>query len=217
MTSRTISIGLTAVVVLGGLGAGGYAYWAHQHESHRQAQAMNAQSPPPSSGHRQTVPAQALIGLLPAIPRLDLQWSPMDELAPLARSRRRSNVKITRVSVPPPLNLELPGETTRDADALNTNTFAQDSAISARTDESAIVDPLVFNLNPNIDDRDTDLADDTHLFNKNNGLRGFMAQNWLSRNVGLQGGLAIKENRLREEDSDLRDNVAIGMGVLFAF
>lgn len=55
------------------------------------------------------------------------------------------------------------------------------------------------------------------LFNRNNGLRGFMKQSWVNQNLGFQGGVAIKPERLQEKDSDLRDNMAIGMGVLLAF
>lgn len=55
------------------------------------------------------------------------------------------------------------------------------------------------------------------LFNRNNGLRGFMKQSWVNQNLGFQGGVAIKPERLREKDSELRDNMAVGMGVLLAF
>lgn len=55
------------------------------------------------------------------------------------------------------------------------------------------------------------------LFNRDNGLRGFMKQSWVNQNLGFQGGLAIKPERLQKKDSDLRDNMAVGMGVLLAF
>ncbi|MES1956052.1 hypothetical protein SAHY_15782 [Salinisphaera hydrothermalis EPR70] len=61
------------------------------------------------------------------------------------------------------------------------------------------------------------MSKDSRLFSHGSGLRGFMAHNWLNDTVGLQGGLAIKENDLRAENSTLRDNVAVGMGVLLAF
>lgn len=139
----------------------------------------------------------------------------MDGLAPSKQAHHHHNVAITRASVPPPLSLELPTGAPGAIDSLGHTAASQGS--SAHTKQPTPSDSLVVNLNPHLDDHNAKFADDTHLFNRNNGLRGFMAQNWFNDNFGLQGGLAIKEGRLREEDSDLSDNVAVGMGFLLAF
>lgn len=55
------------------------------------------------------------------------------------------------------------------------------------------------------------------LFSESNGLRGFMAHNWLNQTLGLQGGMAFRRQEYRKEDSSLRDNMAVGMGLLLAF
>jgi hypothetical protein len=55
------------------------------------------------------------------------------------------------------------------------------------------------------------------LFNRDNGLRGFMKQGWVNQRVGFQGGLAIRQERLRQGNNNLGDNMAVGMGVLLAF
>ncbi|MES1935618.1 hypothetical protein [Salinisphaera hydrothermalis] len=123
-------------------------------------------------------------------------------------------VVITKAAVPPPLNLRLPPSTPSDGRLLT----ARQPLPKAQTTATprTIVGPLSLNLNPHIDDDDA-LAKDSHLFNHASGLRGFMAQNWLNKSVGFQGGLAIKEAQLRAENSRFRDNVAVGMGVLLAF
>lgn len=214
MTSRTIPLSLAAVIAICAVGAGGYAFGLSEHR----ATVVTASHPgpaPSSKGHRSAAPALALIGSLPTVSNRALTWSPMDELAPSKRVHHGANVTITRATVPPPLNLELPANIPSDTDSLDRDAGFQES--TSRVDRPAIIDPLVLNMNPNVDDHDAEFADDAQLFNRNNGLRGFMAQNWLNKNVGLQGGLAIKENRLREENSDLRDNVAVGMGILLAF
>lgn len=212
MTSRKISIALAAVTAICAIGVGGLA-----------PQAATAAHPAPKPASSSKDPHQRVgktapppIRLLPSGSRLELKWSPMDDLAPPKRTHHHTNVTITHASVPPPLlNLELPASTLDTADSSDGSAGFQKSTI--RVDQPAIIDPLVLNLNPNVDDHDAEFAEDSHLFNQNNGLRGFMAHNWLNENVGLQGGLAIKEGRLREEDSNLRDNVAVGMGILLAF
>ncbi|WP_198025001.1 hypothetical protein [Salinisphaera hydrothermalis] len=140
----------------------------------------------------------------------------MHALAQRPKRQHSSPIVITRVSVPPPLNLELP-PTTSAHETLLTGTGRQPLP-KARTASTprAVIDPLALNLNPHLDDDDA-LEKDSRLFNQGSGLRGFMAQNWLNEKVGLQGGLAIKKNDLRAENSTLRNNVAVGMGVLLAF
>jgi hypothetical protein len=60
-------------------------------------------------------------------------------------------------------------------------------------------------------------ADASNLFNRDNGLSGFMADNWVNPQFGFQGGLAIQSPRLREDNSGLKDDIAVGMGLLLAF
>ncbi|WP_353248775.1 hypothetical protein [Salinisphaera sp. T31B1] len=56
------------------------------------------------------------------------------------------------------------------------------------------------------------------LFNPEYGLRGFMKQGWVSSNLGFQGGLGFNDGRrIQTEDGDLRDDIAVGMGVILAF
>lgn len=91
------------------------------------------------------------------------------------------------------------------------------SVVGNRAQTAASTDPLTPGLHSSSTGHDASPAENAHLFNRDNGLRGFMAHNWLTGNVGLQGGLAIKEDRLRQENSNLGDNLAVGMGVLLAF
>lgn len=56
-----------------------------------------------------------------------------------------------------------------------------------------------------------------NLFNPEYGLRGFMKQGWISQRVGLQGGLGLNDDRLIQTESGLRDDIAVGMGVILAF
>ena len=71
-------------------------------------------------------------------------------------------------------------------------------------------------LNPNIDEW-RPRTDDEDLFNNSTGMRGFMTQSWINESVGIQGGLAIPSERTRNENESLSDQMAVGMGVLFAF
>lgn len=211
MRSRTASIYLAAATAVGAAGACGYALWPNGREA-----TVVADSPAQSPWFGA---AEApLIRLLPtpSARDLELKWSPMGGLIPNKQPHSYTNVTITRARVPPPLNLELPAAIPRDTDLLS-GRHALGSGMS--TDPPAAADSLALTPNPAILDhgRHAGLVEGSHLFNRSNGLRGFMAQNWLSENVGLQGGLAIKEERLRQEGSNLRDNMAIGMGVLLAF
>ena len=44
-----------------------------------------------------------------------------------------------------------------------------------------------------------------------------MTQGWFNESVGIQGGLAIPSERTRDDNQSLSDQMAVGMGVLFAF
>jgi len=56
------------------------------------------------------------------------------------------------------------------------------------------------------------------LFNPDYGLRGFMKQGWINQRVAFQGGLGLDDDRINEaRDDDLRDNIAVGMGLIVAF
>ncbi|MGN8200542.1 hypothetical protein ACS8Y6_17835 [Salinisphaera sp. RV14] len=148
-----------------------------------------------------------------------LAWAPMDSLSPLKPERHHdaSVVTITRASVPPPLNLKLPANTPRDVPL--TNESRASLVLTAHSVRAPLAGPLATDAQQNTgSDNAAAAAPDTHLFNRNNGLRGFMAHNWLNKSVGVQGGLAIKDERLRQSSGGgLRGNMAVGMGVLLAF
>gem|GEM_PF-2389865 len=56
------------------------------------------------------------------------------------------------------------------------------------------------------------------LFNPEYGLRGFMKQGWVNSSLGFQGGLGFNDGRrIQTEDDSLRDDIAVGMGVILAF
>lgn len=56
------------------------------------------------------------------------------------------------------------------------------------------------------------------LFNPEYGLRGFMKQGWVNSSLGFQGGLGFNDGRrIQTEDDGLRDDIAVGMGVILAF
>jgi len=56
------------------------------------------------------------------------------------------------------------------------------------------------------------------LFNPEYGLRGFMKQGWVNSSLGFQGGLGFNDGRrIQNEDDSLRDDIAVGMGVILAF
>ncbi len=55
------------------------------------------------------------------------------------------------------------------------------------------------------------------LFNPEYGLRGFLKQQWLSQRFGLQGGLGLNDDRLVETGDGLRDDIAVGMGIILTF
>lgn len=161
----------------------------------------------------QTADWRHLVTLLS--PSQSLVWSAMSGLAKdmkTAGSGKKTDsvVKISRFSVPRPLNLSLP-----DADiyANATNAAPVDPNTDPDDADKSVDDEDVL---AHVDSSDVGL-DEQKLFNQYNGLRGFMVQNWLSDNVGLKGGLAIPTNRMRDGEKDFRDQMAVGMGVLFAF
>ncbi|WP_348761708.1 hypothetical protein [uncultured Salinisphaera sp.] len=126
------------------------------------------------------------------------------------------SVRITRLQVPRPVDVDFadmdlvyPGTADTDSTA--------DSASGTPADRQAARDAWVARqLNPNIDDY-RPRTDDEELFNQNTGLRGFMTQGWFNESVGIQGGLAIPSERTRDDNQSLSDQMAVGMGVLFAF
>jgi len=56
-----------------------------------------------------------------------------------------------------------------------------------------------------------------NLFNPDYGLRGFMKQGWVNQRFGLQGGLGLNDDRVIPTESDFRDDIAVGLGVIVAF
>ena len=146
-----------------------------------------------------------------------LAWSAaggLDEagLAPRPAPPAMPDVRITRIRVPAPvdvdfadMNLVYPGTTDDTAPAAEDAEQDQDP-------EQAISQQL----NPNIDEW-RPRTDDEDLFNNSTGMRGFMTQSWINESVGIQGGLAIPSERTRNENESLSDQMAVGMGVLFAF
>lgn len=166
---------------------------------------------------------------------LDLQLAPMHSLdeTEIKRQRARKS-KVARAakrkaqgkpqlispdSVPPiqrPLDLSLPPPGLPMI--ANIPTPRQAPSASARTTPSRRhADQATLNSNAGVGRPQFEADHTNKLFNRNNGLRGFMKQSWVNQSLGFQGGLAIKSKRLRENNSDLRDNMAVGMGVLLAF
>lgn len=143
-------------------------------------------------------------------------WSRPKQTASKAAPRDAREL-LANVHVPLSLGLDLNLSTDAAGDVDPATPDQAPPAVANRAQNAASIDPLTLGLNSSKAGHHTSAAEDAHLFNRDNGLRGFMAHNWLTGNVGLQGGLAIKENRMRQEDSNLGDNVAVGMGVLLAF
>ncbi|MBH03003.1 MAG: hypothetical protein CMP08_02590 [Xanthomonadales bacterium] len=119
-------------------------------------------------------------------------------------------VRITRVRVPAPVDVDFadmdltyPGAPEATTPSIGDAERDQEQAISQQ-------------LNPNIDEW-RPRSDDDDLFNNRTGMRGFMTQGWINDSVGIQGGLAIPSERIRNENESLSDQMAVGMGVLFAF
>ncbi|RJS94992.1 hypothetical protein D3260_00040 [Salinisphaera sp. Q1T1-3] len=120
-------------------------------------------------------------------------------------------VSIDQHLVPRPLELTLPPPDATPDMALGYQRTGPNGTKTASPTAS-----LASQLNPNIDDGEQ-LTDEQKLFNSYTGLRGFMAQNWVNKSVGIQGGLALPKEQLRDDQQSLRDQMAVGMGVLFAF
>lgn len=160
---------------------------------------------------------------VPSRSKPHLKWSPMEALADLPQrpqpksNHRRQEVAITRIIVPPPLNLRLPLLPPQVSPVLPLSRSALAHPHHRSTTNPTSAGTTAAVLHTNATDPTDFLSQASHLFNHSNGLRGFMAENWLNKRVGLQGGVAIKDQHLRDENSDLRDNMAVGMGVLLAF
>lgn len=219
MNSRAVFLSSAAVVVAGAMAVGATAFWLPHHEPGSRSHAHTAASVAHAHVNRSS---RAETRFIPTARSRQLQWSPMGALAKLAPPRRekdhKAEVAITRASVPPPLDLKLPASIPRDVASLSPRGSSSASVSNTGTASSVLLlDPRSTQRYPDMSNHGPAVAQDTHLFNRNNGLRGFMARNWLNKNVGLQGGLAIKEDRLRQSSNGLRDNMAVGMGVLLAF
>lgn len=137
-----------------------------------------------------------------------------------ARAAKRNTPQLkSPASVPPiqrPLDLSLPS--LQLPMVAGTPTPAEPSSGGARgADSGGPSDQATLDLNAGLGTSEFEAERSNKLFNRDNGLRGFMKQSWINQNLGFQGGLAIKPERLRETDSDLSDNMAVGMGVLLAF
>ena len=110
-----------------------------------------------------------------------------------------------------PLNLDLPEASPDtlanvDNDAPAADDLPTDRAIPAET-------TLNFQLEPDTRPK----VQSYNLFNPDYGLRGFMKQGWVNQHFGLQGGLGLNDDRVIPTESDFRDDIAVGMGVIVAF
>ena len=131
-------------------------------------------------------------------------------LAPRPAPPTMPAVRITRIRVPAPVDVDF-----ADMDLVYPGAAdsATPSAEGADQDQEQAISQQ---LNPNIDEW-RPRTDDEDLFNNSTGMRGFMTQSWINESVGIQGGLAIPSERTRNENESLSDQMAVGMGVLFAF
>lgn len=185
--------------------------------------ARDRSTPTPTSGpegnwHRSHphVAAAAPLRMRSAPPHsFALSWAPMAPLAPLAPEHRAFLPHKAAGNRPlfwPAFKLSLPAPQAL-ALTLPTTPVADTHAVAAANLRAA---PLM--MNPHAGASTVlPVAQDAKLFNQYNGLRGFMAHNWLNPHVGLQGGLAIRDSRLRPDGRPLTSSMAVGMGVLLAF
>lgn len=217
MNSRTVFIYPAVALVIGAVVAGGCVFWRTHHDP---TVAQRPAPPAAAVAHRHSPePAVSKWAVPPPRANAQLAWAPMDSLSPLKPPHHHyaNVVTITRASVPPPLNLKLPANTPRDVALMDESRASLVS--TAHLVRAPLADPLATDAqNTASRNAAAPAPDTTHLFNRNNGLRGFMAKNWFNKSVGLQGGLAIKDERLRQSSSGgLSGNMAVGMGVLLAF
>jgi hypothetical protein len=104
-----------------------------------------------------------------------------------------------------PLDLQVPSSLHGDTDEPSV-----DEAVAAATAEPNPLDVSEFHEHaPEVESY--------NLFKSEYGLRGFMKQNWINQRVALQGGLGLNDDRLIETDSDFRNDIAFGMGLIVAF
>ena len=113
----------------------------------------------------------------------------------------------------PGLNLEMPEDAAGAALVDHqTRTDADERAAPARpaTSNIALNADGEVEVNPEVET--------FSVFNPEYGLRGFMKQNWINQRVALQGGFGLDDDRLdKTGDDDIRDNLAVGMGLILAF
>ncbi|MES1951360.1 hypothetical protein S4A8_10906 [Salinisphaera sp. S4-8] len=102
------------------------------------------------------------------------------------------------------LDLNVPASPADDSEQLNA------AKVAANTHEVNPLDVSEF-------EQHAPKVESYNLFKSEYGLRGFMKQNWLNQRVALQGGLGLNDDRLIKTDSDFRDDIAVGMGLIVAF
>ncbi len=119
------------------------------------------------------------------------------------------------LKMPAPLNLRVPE--LEDSHALNDELANRNEQNAPAREPVVTTPPPAFDLN----DRPAPAAPKVasySLFNPEYGLRGFMKQGWVSSTLGFQGGLGLNDGRrIQTEDDSLRDDIAVGMGVILAF
>lgn len=225
MLYRQMTSGLLAGGLLAGgclLGGVGYA-WPSQDAASIETQQLPARQSPRVSlpRHRAVVPIAPL--------HLKLKLSPMGELtvdrknhsqkhavsiASRSTDKAKKTARRTQSEVAPqaPLDLALPA-----LDNLALPEVAQSGADENNDDQPPAAGQSLLSQHAVTSTPNFTSEPEAELFNRNNGLRGFMKQSWVNQRVGFQGGLAIKQERLRQDNSDLQDNMAVGMGLLLAF
>ncbi|GAB3682874.1 hypothetical protein GCM10028792_31330 [Salinisphaera aquimarina] len=115
-----------------------------------------------------------------------------------------------------PLNLKVPEEVDptdaiQDADIVGPSATASDDE---KTRDAKVRKAFDLNEPP----APTPKVASYSLFNPEYGLRGFMKQGWVNNTFGVQGGLGFNDGRrIQSDNNDIRDDIAVGMGVILAF
>ncbi|MBO9471009.1 hypothetical protein J7355_12990 [Endozoicomonas sp. G2_2] len=110
------------------------------------------------------------------------------------------------------LNLQVP----RDADVA----ALVEAHAAPDNEDSAAAQPATTNITLNADGEVefSPEVESFNIFNPDYGLRGFMKQSWINQRVAFQGGLGLDDDRIdKAKNDDLRDNIAVGMGLILAF